>query len=86
MPLDAIALHRRFSAEMEGAKPPHRRLPSYEGPRRSSEPFVRALNPPVGDHPLRAHPVTPRKGEVTGSGEQDDSRSYHSALTSIKDR
>ena len=97
MPLDATALHRRLSSlEIEGGgKPFTRRLHSYEGPRghegprgprRSSEPFVRALNPPVGNHPLRAHPVTQRKSEGTGSGELDDERSYHSALTTIKDR
>lgn len=99
MPLDAASLHRRFSAEMgeygvlRKVPPHHRRLPSLEGPRRGSEipvpgpgPSARVFNPPIGNHPLRAHPV--RKEDLSlaagEANEKDSSGSYSSTFTSLK--
>ena len=62
-PVDAQSLRRRFSVELEANGPgKDSGRPSRENFRRAIEPTVRQLDPPVGDHPLRAHPVRKIQG------------------------
>lgn len=41
----------------------------------------RLLCPPVGSHPLRAHPVR----TSSNAGDREDSGSFHSALETVKE-
>ena len=82
MSIDAESLRRRFSAELEtNSRAKVCASPTGEF-RRASEPAVHFLNPPVGNHPLRAHPV---KTAADESNENDSSGSYYSSHSAMKE-
>lgn len=79
MPIDAVSWNSRFSVELDALT-----STKQADSRRASDSNVDAqlrrveFNPPVGNHPLKAHP--PRPGvdrSMSGSG----SGSYHSAIS-----
>ena len=81
-PIDAVSLTRRFSAELDGSRPAKDSvLSTGDAQVPAVHPSQRIYEPPIGNHPLRAHP--PNRSLMNGSAE-NSSGSYHSSYSTAQ--
>ena len=85
-PIDAVSLTRRFSAELDGSRPAKDSVISTRDAQTGAVHTVqRIYEPPIGNHPLRAHP--PNRSLMNGSADgsaENSSGSYHSSYSTAQ--